>query len=110
VQGFFDATVLISACTTRGLSADLFRLLGAAEELLSGEGHHADSGRGLGERFKGRPAEIVLVEDQLRAHSIVGWTNRSFAFSRCPIRIPPGCPPRRWQVGLNSSSPAIRTS
>ena len=68
---FFDTNVLISAFTTRGLSADLFRLVVAEHELLTGEVNLTEFRRVLRARFKVPPAEIALVEDQLRAHTIV---------------------------------------
>lgn len=68
---FFDTNVLISAFTTRGLSADLFRLVVAEHELLTGEVNLTEFRRVLRERFKVPPAEVALVEDQLRAHTIV---------------------------------------
>ena len=68
---FFDTNVLISAFTTRGLSADLFRLVTAEHELLTGEVNLTEFRRVLRQRFKVPPAEVALVEDQLRAHAIV---------------------------------------
>ena len=82
---FFDANVLISAFTTRGLSADLFRLVVAEHELLTGEVNLTEFRRVLGERFKVPPAEIALVEDQLRSHTIVA---RPAAPSDVPLRDP----------------------
>src|SRR5207253_9730644 len=63
--------VLISAFTTRGLSADLFRLVNAEHELLTGEVNLTELRRVLRERFDVPPAEIARVEDQLRSHTIV---------------------------------------
>ncbi len=80
---FFDTNVLISAFTTRGLSADLFRLVVAEHELLTGEVNLTELRRVLRERFKVPPAEIALVEDQLRAHTIVA---RPAAPSDLPLR------------------------
>jgi putative PIN family toxin of toxin-antitoxin system len=71
VKVFFDTNVLMSAFTTRGLSADLFRLVVAEYELLTGEVNLTEFRRVLRERFKVPPAEIAPVEDQLRAHTIV---------------------------------------
>ncbi len=80
---FFDTNVLISAFTTRGLSADLFRLVEAEHELLTGEVNLTEFRRVLRERFRVPPAEIALVEDQLRAHTIVA---RPAAHSDLPLR------------------------
>lgn len=82
---FFDTNVLIGAFTTRGLSADLFRLIVAEHELLTGEVNLTAFRRVLRERFKVPPAEIALVEDQLHAHTIVA---RPAAPSDLPLRDP----------------------
>jgi uncharacterized protein len=83
VKVFFDTNVLISAFTTRGLSADLFRLVVAEHELLTGEVNLTEIRRVLRERFKVPAAEIALVEDQLRVHTIVP---RPAASSDLPLR------------------------
>ncbi len=80
---FFDTNVLISAFTTRGLSADLFRLVIAEHELLTGEVNVTELRRVLRDRFRVPPAEIALVDDQLRAHTIVA---RPAAASDLPLR------------------------
>jgi len=85
VKVFFDTNVLISAFTTRGLSADLFRLVLAEHELLTGEVNLTEFRRVLRKRFKVPPAEIAMVEDQLRAHTIVA---RPAAPSDVPLRDP----------------------
>jgi putative PIN family toxin of toxin-antitoxin system len=85
VRLFFDTNVLISAFTTRGLSTDLFRLVVAEHELLTGEVNLIEFRRVLRERFNVPPAEIALVEDQLRAHTIVA---RPPAPSDLPLRDP----------------------
>jgi uncharacterized protein len=85
VKVFFDTNVLISAFTTRGLSADLFRLVVAEHELLTGEVNLTEFRRVLRARFKVPPAEVVLVEDQLRTHTIVA---RPPAPSDLPLRDP----------------------
>ena len=82
---FFDTNVLIGAFTTRGLSADLFRLVVTEHELLTGEVDLTEFRRVLRERFKVPPAKIALVEDQLRAHTIVA---RPAAPSDVPLRDP----------------------
>ncbi len=82
---FFDTNVLISAFTTRGLSADLFRLVVAEHELLTGEVKLTEFRRVLRERFKVPPAAIALVEDHLRAHTIVARLPSPFDL---PLRDP----------------------
>src|SRR2546427_9926956 len=74
---------------TRGLSADLFRLVVAEHELLTGEVNLTEFRRVLRERFKVPPAEIALVEDQLRAHTIV-------ARPAAPSDLPPRDPDDAW--------------
>jgi uncharacterized protein len=83
VKVFFDTNVLVSAFTTRGLSADLFRLVVAEHELLTGEVNLIELGRVLQARFKVPPGEIAFIEDQLRAHTIVA---RPTAPSDLPLR------------------------
>jgi uncharacterized protein len=85
VKVFFDTNVLISAFTTRGLSADLFRFVVAEHDLLTGEVNLTEFRRVLRERFKVPPAEVALVEDQLRSHTIVA---RPSAPSDLPLRDP----------------------
>ncbi len=80
---FFDTNVLVSAFTTRGLSADLFRLVVAEHELLTGEVNLIELRRVLQARFKVPPDGIAFVEDQLRAHTIVA---RPTAPSDLPLR------------------------
>lgn len=55
---FLDTNVLVSAFTTRGLCADLFRLVLAEHELLSGEIVLAELRRILSERFR-LPAPVI---------------------------------------------------
>src|SRR2546425_8483486 len=83
VKVFFDTNVLISAFTTRGLSADLFRLVVAEHELLTGEVNLTELRRVLRDQFNVPPAEIALLEDQLRAQTIVA---RPAAPSNLPLR------------------------
>ena len=68
---FFDTNVLISAHTARGLSADLFRLVLAEHELLTGEINLREFRRVLRRRFKVPAAEAKRVEAELREHTIV---------------------------------------
>lgn len=68
---FFDTNVLVSAFATRGISADLLRLVLAQHELLTGEVNLAELRRVLRERTRVPAAEIASLEEQLRAHTIV---------------------------------------
>jgi len=71
VRVFLDTNVLISAFTARGLSSDLFRLVLAEHELLTGAVNLAELRRVLRSRFRIPAAEIAIVEQQLREHTIV---------------------------------------
>ena len=68
---FFDTNVLVSAFTTRGLSADLMRLVIAQHELLTGEVNLAEFRRVLRDRFRVPPSDISALERQLREHTVV---------------------------------------
>ena len=60
---FLDGNVLVSAFTTRGLCADLFRLVLAEHELLNGEVILEELQRVLGERFRvPRPITKGIIE------------------------------------------------
>ena len=82
---FFYTNVPISAFTTRGHSADLFRLVVAEHEILTGEVNLTELHRVLRQRFKVPPTEIGRVRDQLRGHTIVA---RPAAPSDLPLRDP----------------------
>jgi putative PIN family toxin of toxin-antitoxin system len=71
VRVFLDTNVLISAFTTRGLSSDLFRLVLAEHELLTGAVNLVELRRVLRSRFRVPAAEIAIVQQQLREHTIV---------------------------------------
>jgi len=71
VKVFFDTNVLVSAFTTRGLSADLMRLVIAQHELLTGEVNLTEFRRVLRDRFRVPPADISALERQLREHTVV---------------------------------------
>jgi hypothetical protein len=58
--------VLVSAFTTRGLSADLFRLVVAEHELLTGEVNLTEFRRVLRQRFKVPPGEAAPSHLALR--------------------------------------------
>jgi putative PIN family toxin of toxin-antitoxin system len=71
VRVFFDTNVPISAFTARGLSSDLFRLVLAEHDLLTGAVNLVELRRVLRSRFRVPATEIAIVEQQLREHSIV---------------------------------------
>ena len=68
---FFDTNVLISAYTSRGLSAELFRLVLTGHELLTGEVNLLEFRRVLIQRFKVSLSEVETAEAELRVHTIV---------------------------------------
>ena len=82
---FVDTNVLVSAFTTRGLSADLMRLIIAQHELLIGAVNLAEFRRVLRDRFRVPPSDIRALEGQLREHTVVG---RPAAPSPLKIRDP----------------------
>ena len=68
---FFDTNVLASALATRGLCADLFRLVVTEHELLTGEFNLSELRRVLRERFRVLPAVAKEAELALRQNTIV---------------------------------------
>ena len=68
---FLDTNVLISAFTTRGLSPDLFRLLLAEHELMTGEVNLVEFRRVLQQRFGVPDVEIGFAETLLREQTVV---------------------------------------
>jgi putative PIN family toxin of toxin-antitoxin system len=79
VKIFFDTNVLASALATRGLCADLFRLVVAEHELLTGEVNLAELRRVLRERFRVPPALVKDSESALRQNTIVPVPKRTLA-------------------------------
>ncbi len=76
---FFDTNVLASALATRGLCADLFRLVVSEHELLTGEFNLAELRRVLRERFRVPPAVVKEAELALRQNTIVPVPKRTLA-------------------------------
>lgn len=68
---FFDTNVLASALATRGLCADLYRLVLGEHELLTGEFNLAELRRVLRERFRVPMAVAREAELSLRQNTIV---------------------------------------
>ena len=68
---FLDTNVLISAFATRGMCADLVRVILAEHELLTGEVNLLELRRVLRDRFKAAPAQIAQVETLLRDQTVV---------------------------------------
>jgi putative PIN family toxin of toxin-antitoxin system len=76
---FFDTNVLASALATRGLCADLFRLIVTEHELLTGEFNLAELRRVLRERFRAPPAAAKDAESALRQNTIFPVPKRTLA-------------------------------
>ncbi len=65
-----DTNVLASAIATRGLCADLFRLVVAEHEFVVGEVVLDELGRVLRRKFRLPTERIAEVEDFLRQHEV----------------------------------------
>jgi putative PIN family toxin of toxin-antitoxin system len=71
VRIFLDTTVLVSALTARGLTADLVRAILRDHELLTGEVNLVELRRVLGGRFRASAAQLQAVEGLLRQETVV---------------------------------------
>jgi len=71
VRVFLDTNVLVSAFTTRGLSADVLRLVLVEHELITGEFNLEEFRRVLGARMNAPDALIDEAEQLLREQDIV---------------------------------------
>jgi uncharacterized protein len=76
---FFDTNVLASALATRGLCADLYRVVVAEHELLTGEVNLSELRRVLRERFHVPAAVVKDTELALRQNTIVPVPERILA-------------------------------
>ena len=76
---FFDTNVLVSAFTTRGLGTDVFRLVLAEHELLTGEVNLTELRRVLRSRMRFPDSTILALEQFLREQSIVPKPRRLLA-------------------------------
>jgi putative PIN family toxin of toxin-antitoxin system len=68
---FLDTNVLVSAFATRGLSADVVRLILTEHELLTGEVNLAELERVLHKRMGVPTAQVGLVLQLLRDQTII---------------------------------------
>lgn len=68
---FLDTNVVISAVATRGLCADLFRVVVAEHELVVGEVVIEEVRRILRDRFKVPDKRVDDLETLLRSHEVV---------------------------------------
>lgn len=86
---FLDTNVLVSAYTTRGICADLFRSILAEHELLTGEVNLVELRRVLRNRFHASPELTAAVEAELRDATFVPQPAR-------PSSLPIPDPDDRW--------------
>ena len=86
---FLDTNVLVSAFATRGLSADVFRLVLAQHELLTGEVNLAELRRVLRDRIGLPLPTIGAIEELLREHTIIPKPDK-------PLPVPVRDPDDRW--------------
>ena len=82
---FLDTNVLVSAFTARGLCADLFRVLLAEHDVLTGEVNLAELRRVLADHFHASDHQLTVVESQLRDQVVVP---RPPTPSELPVRDP----------------------
>ena len=68
---FLDTNVIVSALTARGLSADVFRLVLAEHELLTGEVNLKELRRVLRLRMRVPAGAVKAAEELLREHTVV---------------------------------------
>jgi len=71
VRVFLDTNVLVSAFTTRGLSADVFRLVLLEHELITGEFNLDEFRRVLRTRMNATDALIDEAEELLREQDVI---------------------------------------
>ncbi|MDZ4258267.1 MAG: putative toxin-antitoxin system toxin component, PIN family [Gemmatimonadales bacterium] len=83
MRAFLDTNVLVSAFTARGLCAELYRMLLAEHEVMTGEVNLAELRRVLAEHFRASESQLAIVEGQLRDQLIIP---RPSAPSSLPIR------------------------
>ena len=71
---FLDTNVLVSAFATRGLCADVLRVVIAEHELVVGEVVLEELRKVLLEKFRVPPEYVKQVEDLLRSYEVVPRT------------------------------------
>jgi putative PIN family toxin of toxin-antitoxin system len=75
-----DSNVLVAAFTTRGLCADVVRVVLADHDLVLGDVNVREVRRVLTQRMKVSPAVVDRIEDLLRAQTVVGKARKRPAF------------------------------
>lgn len=68
---YFDTNVLVAAFGTRGLCADLMRVVLAEHQLMTGEVNLEELRRILRKKLKASTAQIESVETVLRDHLVI---------------------------------------
>lgn len=82
---FLDTNVLVSACTARGICADLVRHILAEHELVTGAVNSVELRCVLTERFQVSPARLSNIEAALRDETTIPMPG---APSSLPVRDP----------------------
>jgi predicted nucleic acid-binding protein len=85
VRGLLDSNVLLAEFTTRGLCADVLRVILADHDLVLGEVNIREVRRVLSRRMKVSPDIVDRVEDLLRAQTVIGKPRKRPVF---PLRDP----------------------
>lgn len=78
---FVDTNVLVSAFTSRGLSADVFRRVLSGHELLTSEQVLEELRQALGGKMKVPPSRVNEIETYLRGFEIVPEASASPALA-----------------------------
>jgi putative PIN family toxin of toxin-antitoxin system len=89
VRVFLDTNVLVSAFATRGLCADVMRLVLAEHELIIGDVVLRELRKALRVKLKLPPATVTAIEDLLRESEVV-------ARPRTPSDLEVRDPDDRW--------------
>jgi len=85
VRVYLDTNVLVSTFTTRGLCADLMRLILAEHDLMTGEANLGELRRVLTDRFGAATSVIASVESQLRDQIVLSTPGTT---GEVPVRDP----------------------
>lgn len=74
---FLDTNVLVSAFATRGLCADVVRVILAEQELLAGEVVLGELREVLARRIRVPPKTVDAIEELLREHVVIPRPKRA---------------------------------
>ena len=86
---YFDTNVLVSAFATRGLCADVIRLVLSEHELVTGEVNISELRRVLLKRFRVPKRTVDAIEDLLRGQTVIARPEE-------PLEIPIRDPDDMW--------------